>query len=135
MKKSFFNVALLVGLSMATIGCQKENLKEPEVIEREMEDCISVDYTVDGVAMRAFFSDEASWRTFVHNLFVLAEEGHRVSFCDSNRTQRVSKETVTYTTKSRQDAEDWAKAMVVSGYEVTITYDKNTNLYTCVASK
>ena len=65
----------------------------------------------------------------------LAEEGHRVSFRNANQERGIKKDVVTYTTKDRDAAYEWASQMGNDGYEVFINYDKTTGVYTCVASK
>lgn len=46
-----------------------------------------------------------------------------------------SKEVLTYTTTNENDAADWAKAKTKEGYEVTISYNSKTGVFTCIAVK
>lgn len=133
MKHSIKTVALFIGLSMVAVSCQKENIVEQGISAEDHHAYISVDYTIDGAAMHATFQDEASWHEFLHWMFALAEEGHRVSFGDSNRLSGLTKEKVTYTTQSQTDAESWGDKMAKKGYQVTIDYNEKTKTYTCVA--
>ena len=135
MKHNFRTVALFIGLSMLAVSCQKETFVEQDTEVEATREYISVNYSIDGVNMQATFNDEASWREFLHWMFALAEEGHRVSFGDSSRINGLTKETVTYTTKSQADAEAWADMMYKKGYEVSIDFDEKTKTYTCVAIK
>ena len=135
MKRKIITFALFAGLSMLAIGCQKETFAEHDAEVETTHEYISVNYSIDGVNMQATFNDESSWREFLHWMFALAEEGRRVSFGDCNRISGLTKETVTYTTKSQSDAEAWADMMYKNGYEVSIDFDEKTNTYTCVAIK
>ena len=84
MKKTIKTVALFLGMSLAAASCQKENVVEIASNVESTEAYISVTYFVDGIAMHATFNDESSWQEFLHQMFALAEEGHRVRFGSSN---------------------------------------------------
>ena len=135
MKKTFKTLFLFIGMSMFAVSCQKENIVEPGITTGEMQDYISISYMIDDVSMHAVFQDEASWREFLHWLFVLAEEGHEVRFGNSNRVQSLTKKTVTFTTTNQEEAEEWSRGMVKDGYDVSIIYNEKTGIYTCVAVK
>ena len=90
-------------------------------------------YNIDGVTYQASFDNEESWKDFLHWLFALAEEGHRVSFRNANQERGITKETVTHVTFDHDEALAWADNMRKRGYEVTVTFDENTKEYTCVA--
>lgn len=133
MRQNYKTIALFLGLSLVAVSCQKENEVELCVPITESQTCLSVSYTIDGVVSHISFSDETSWQEFLRHLFVLAEQGHRVSFSNSNRVSGLSKETVTYTTKSQSDAQKWCDRMAKQGFEVTLEYDKSTSTYICTA--
>lgn len=84
MKKTIKTVALFLGMSLVAASCQKENVVEIASDVESTEAYISVTYFVDGIAMHATFNDESSWQEFLHQMFALAEEGHRVRFGSSN---------------------------------------------------
>jgi len=70
-------------------------------------------------------------------MLALAEEGHTVSFRNEETALRgdSSKDVVTYTTTSHDDAYKWADKMSNEGYTVTIRFDNETGIYTCNAIK
>ena len=84
MKQNYKTIALFLGLSLVAVSCQKENVVEIASNVESTEAYISVTYFVDGIAMHATFNDESSWQEFLHQMFALAEEGHRVRFGSSN---------------------------------------------------
>ncbi len=84
MKKTVKTVALFLGMSLVAASCQKEDVFETSSDVESTEVYISVTYFVDDIAMHATFNDESSWQEFLHQMFALAEEGHRVRFGSSN---------------------------------------------------
>ncbi len=138
MKKTLKTIAFLAVLSVAATGCQKEELISPTAFEETIGTTLTVVYTVDGVSSTTTFDNEAAWLEFLDYLVALAEEGHSVSFRDSHSNQTassLSKDVVTYTTRSRDDAKTWADGMTKQGYTVDIDYDSTTGIYTCIATK
>ena len=136
MKKIFRSVVLISVMSLAVVSCQKETLVDPSnPVASESVSRYSVCYTVDGKTTQVTIAGEAAWNSFLHRLFALAEEGHTVSFRHANQAQNQSKEKVTYTTSNEQDAFTWAEKMFNAGYEVTITFDEETGIYTFIAIK
>lgn len=136
MKKIVRTLALMLVLSMAATGCQKENLLEPQGVVAENQTVRKVVYTVDGVSGSATLTGEAEWLAFMNRMVALAEEGRSVTFWNEGKVQTCNaKEIVTYTTSSKPDAIAWAAAMTDNGYYVTITYNERTQMYECVAIK
>ena len=136
MKKEIKTVAFLAVLSLAATGCQKENVL-PTIgggIEQTT-GTILVTYSINGEIFQATLS-ESEWDAFLERMIALAREGYEVSF-SKNRSSLTSqsKEKVTFVTTSQQEAIAWSSNMVDQGYEVTITFDKKTGVYTCVAEK
>lgn len=84
MKYSYKTIALFLGLGLVAASCQKEDVFETSSDVESTEEYISVTYFVDDIAMHATFNDESSWQEFLHQMFALAEEGHRVRFGSSN---------------------------------------------------
>lgn len=135
MNLNYKSVALFLDLSLVVASCQKENVVEQSVSAEDQQSFISVVYTVDDVTRHATFTDEESWRAFIHWMVALSEEGHRVSFEEDAVKYGMTKETVTYVTSSQSDAETWSAKMAKDGYRVSVFYDKKTNLYTCEATR
>ena len=125
-------------LGLTSVGCQKENLVEENTnIVTQASTVRTVFYAVDGVEHRITLIGDDAWNDFLQHLFALAEEGHSVTFRNEEAASRVvsTKETVTYTTKNKDEAYAWCEEMANQGYLVTFTFDPNTNTYKCVAIK
>ncbi len=134
MKKNFKSLALLAALTLAATACQKENDVLPFGTEQTTE-TLQVVYTINGEVFHATLS-ESEWDAFVERMLALAREGYEVSFSkngSSVTSQR--KEVVTFVTENEQDAHEWANAMTDQGYWVTISFDKKTGKYTCIATR
>ena len=134
MKKVIKTIALLTIMGMTATSCQKENIVEPQGVVADV-GFKTIYYTIDGVTAQASFVGEEPWNRFLDWLITLAEEGHRVSFRNANQERSIKKDVVTYTTKDRDAAYEWASQMENAGYEVFIDYDKTTGVYNCVAIK
>lgn len=135
MKKEIRTFALFAVLTLAATSCQKEIGVNPMAISEQTSETIDVVYSIDGEVFRITIN-ESEWDAFVERMLALAREGYRVSF-SKNGDSMVSprKEIVTFTTTSEEEAHAWANNMANQGYEVTITYDKKTKIYTCEAVK
>ena len=124
-------MAVLVLLGLATAGCTKENVVEDNVVAIVTQ---STSYTVDGILYYANPRNDEEWSEFLDRMIALAEEGHSVQFW-RNDIQRgdATKEVVTYTTTSAELAKKWAAEKKEEGYAVSISYNQQTGVYTCVA--
>ena len=66
----------------------------------------------------------------------LAREGYEVTLVQKDQANTCpSKENVVFTTQDPDVAADWTDKMYKKGYTVTITYDDETGIYTCIAIK
>ena len=65
----------------------------------------------------------------------MAKEGHKVSCYDESKREQTygAKEKVTFTTTDENSARKWLYEMFEAGYEVQLTYDEKTGMYTCTA--
>jgi len=135
MKKVIRTVALFAVLSMVAVGCQKETITDWQANMVMPSETHNVVYTVDGTTYTASFSSEVEWLAFLDRLFALAEEGRSVSFrnAESPVNTKQNREIVTYTTRDKADAENWADVMQKGGYRVRIDFDEHTGIYTCTA--
>ena len=131
MRKTFTTIALFAVLGTLAVSCQKENIIDETSIVAENDKVYSVYYTVDGVTHQLTLVGDNAWHDFLNRMFVLAEEGHEVTFRNEEAASRVvsTKEVVTYSTSSHDDAYSWAEKMVDDGYTVTITFDKEKKNY------
>ena len=131
-------MALLAVLSVAAVSCQKENLvpSTPAEVITDNQAVYIYQYEVNGIRSRITLRGEAERTDFINRMLALAQEGNTVSFFDETQyTQNFTKEDVTYTTKDKEDALNWASSMLDLGYAVTIEYDKNKGIYNCTASR
>ena len=138
MKTTIKTVALLAVLSVAAVSCQKENLvpSTPAEVITDNQAVYIYQYEVNGIRSRITLRGEAERADFINRMLALAQEGNTVSFFDETQyTQNFTKEDVTYTTKDKEDALNWASSMLDLGYAVTIEYDKNKGIYNCTASR
>lgn len=137
-KKTIKIMALLAVLSVAAVSCQKENLvpSTPAEVITDNQAVYIYQYEVNGIRSRITLRGEAERTDFINRMLALAQEGNTVSFFDETQyTQNFTKEDVTYTTKDKEDALNWASGMLDLGYTVTIEYDKNKGIYNCTASR
>ena len=138
MKTTIKTMALLAVLSVAAVSCQKENLvpSTPAEVITNNQAVYIYQYEVNGIRSRITLRGEAERTDFINRMLALAQEGNTVSFFDETQyTQNFTKEDVTYTTKDKEDALNWASGMLDLGYTVTIEYDKNKGIYNCTASR
>lgn len=137
MRKTFTTIALIAVFASMAVSCQKENIINQPAIVSESCATYTVQYTIDGVSRTVTLIGEDTWHDFLSHMFALAEEGHVVSFRKVASTSNTvaTKETVTHSTTSKDEAFAWADKMHDAGYAVTIRYDKEKGVYTCYAIK
>ncbi len=137
MRKTIITISLFAVLGTLAVGCQKENIIDETTIVAENGKVYTVIYTVDGVTHQLTLVGDDAWHDFLNRMFALAEEGHVVSFRNEEASSRVvpSKDVVIFSTKDHDKAYAWADAMSEEGYTVTISYDRETGVYTCEAVK
>ena len=137
MKVKIKSLALLAVLSIAAVGCQKENIVESQTAMQIPQNASvrNITYTIDGVTFYAIIRGEQHWQDFLDTMFALVKEGHKVSIRNSNTSSNVllSKQVVTYSTSSESDAQKWCDSMIDAGYAVSMEYDERTGLYICTA--
>ena len=131
MKKVIKTVALLGMLSLAATGCMKENVANPVATTTGYE----LAYTTGSYYGHENLNSDEEWSLFLDRMFALAKEGYEVTIIGNNSSVSSAKEVVTYTTTSEEDAKNWTKNMVQQGYDVSISYDDRTGVYTCIAIK
>ena len=137
MKKIIIPATLLAMLSLTTVSCQKENLVETATQSVENNATRTIRYTVNGTAYRQVIHTDEDLDALMFTLFALVREGYTVRMMDENNTfsETSVKVTETYTTKIEKEAKTWAKEKMMDGYVVTITYNEQTGIYTCIATK
>jgi hypothetical protein len=135
MNKSIKKVALLTVLSLAAVSCQKETMVNPQTGVETSGTVYTVRYTVNGVTHTETLVGEQAWSAFLQRMLALAEEGYRVTVSKNTDTAQysMSKEVVTFETKSKEEAAAWIVQKVNEGYDVTFSFNENTGVYTCIA--
>lgn len=133
MKKQFFSVALFVVLVTMAVGCQKENLVEPQSTVAEIGTVRTVSYAVNGIVYRVFLHGNAEWDAFVDSMMSLSEQGYDVRITNESAAKQspATKDVQTITTTDCNEAKEWAKKKSDEGYAVAIHYEDG--VYTCVA--
>ena len=135
MRKSIITMALFVSMVLLAASCQKEENLYSESSNIEMSDVKTVTYSIDGVMYSVHVQSEAEYDELLASLMSVAKSGSVVKLYNSNNRCDCAKETITYQTHISSQAISWAKDMRAAGYDVTITYDKDQDLYTCVATR
>ncbi len=137
MKKQLKTVALFAVLSLMAVGCQKETIVEPNTGIQQTMNVRTVTYSIDGVTQQIVIRGDEAWMDFLKQLTALARQGHRIQFRyeESRATTSTTKEVVTYTTSSEEDATSWCNIMSENGYEVEMYYDEKNGKFVCTARK
>ena len=135
--KTIKALALIAVLGTMSAGCQKETMVEPQTTVAEVGAVHHVHYTVNGELCQERLVGEDAWNDFLYRMMALAERGYNIRILNENRTSQasVSKEVVTYTTTDKDAAVTWCNNMHSLGYDVSLSYDPETGVYTCIAVK
>lgn len=132
-------LAMFSVLSLLAVGCQKEFNTDysPETSISEECNLYKVRYSIDGIQHYTIHHNKKEHSAFIYYLLDLAEQGHKVEFCNENISNNTiaTKETVYYSTDNKTNALQWASNMEAEGYKVIITYDPENKIYNCVAWK
>ena len=137
MNRTLKTIALCGVIGLTAVSCQKENLVENPGVVAQNDTVRTVLYNIDGVEHRISLVGEDAWNDFLQHMFALAEEGHKVSFRNEDKTASIvpTKETVTFSTKKKSEAYAWCDEMAEAGYEVFLEYDATTGMYNCTATR
>ncbi len=101
---------------------------EPE--PPQMQHVRNIVYTVDEQTTTVQLFTEEEFDALLDRFCDYAESGSSVSFYNANRaTKGASKESVTYSTSSRDQMKAWMRQMEDAGKTVTVTYDSGTGTY------
>ena len=130
--KKIKTIVMLAALGLSLASCSKEDVKDDTYA---VTTASSVTYFINGEQHYANPQTEEEWSFFLDRMFALAEEEHSVRFVRTNASQQVcsAKEVLTYETNNYTSAKKWALQKTLEGYDVTITYDQETGIYTCIA--
>lgn len=128
-------MALFVSMTLLAASCQKEENLYSETSNIEMTDDKTFTYSIDGVMHSVPVQSEAEYDELLASLLSAAQSGCVVKLYNANNRSDCAKETITYQTPSLSQAQSWAKDKIAEGYNVTVTYDKDQELYICVATR
>ena len=137
MKKTTKTLALLLVFSAVAVSCQKENLlsTSPAVVINDNPTIYIYQYDVNGIRSQITLRGETERTNFINRMMALAKEGNTVSFFDETKyTQLLSKGTVTFSTKVKEEALQWILEKTDLGYQVSVSYDEETGYYNCIAT-
>ena len=134
MKKTIKVIFASALLCTVAVGCQPEKVEPITVIARESESYCMY-YSIDGAEYHSDISGALERSLFFDQMIALARQGYTVTVGRTANLQSTAKETVTFTTTDPTEAKQWANDMFNNGYFVTINYDSDHGIYTCIATR
>ena len=135
MKKSIKTIAVFTALIIVAVSCQKETENLSVQSNEYVATSNVASYKIDGKIYCELIKSEQDWSVFLYRMLALAEEGYTVTVSSRVAATSASKEVVTYTTTDKTDAYNWSDNMSNHGYDVTISFNNSTGVYTCIAIK
>ena len=129
----FIALALLLGGLLP--ACQKEEMVEHNCHAVENNQTATITYIIDNKSFAVEIRNDREREELFSYLLSMAKEGHKVSCYDESKREQNygTKEKVTYETTDENSARKWLYEMFEAGYEVQLTYDEKTGMYTCTA--
>ena len=137
-------VLLSVAMAGVITSCQKDEFQNEMVLpSHEMSQKnlahtnTTLRYWIDGVGYSREFASQQEMDNYISYLISLTREGRTVIIQGSENPSYAPSENdkLTFTTKDRTEMKSWADKMTLSGYDVEITFDEETGLYTGTATK
>lgn len=131
----FIALALLLGGLLP--ACQKEEMVEQNCHAVENNETATITYIIDNKSFAVEIRNDREREELFSYLLLMAKEGHKVSCYDESKREQTygAKEKVTYETTDENSARKWLYEMFEAGYEVQLTYDEKTGMYTCTATR
>lgn len=135
MKKT--TITLIVLMGMLATGCTKDTFVEANTSATEVSGTYNLTYSINGTVHNVSFRTEGEYKAFLQYLMRLARENGEVRLTSrgSFTGLTLTKEKLTFTTKSIEEASAWAAEKLELGYDVTVEYNEETGIYTCIAIK
>lgn len=136
-KNATLFISLALMLSAMLPSCEKESVSTHHVANVQEQDGILLNYLVNGKQYSSAIEDEAKLKVMLGNLIETAKEGQCVTILPDGSSVLMAtdnNEPIVFQTSSEQEALAWTREMLHRGYEVNITYDRRTQIYTCVAT-
>ena len=137
--------AVLLSVAMAGVmtSCQKDEFQNEILVSHEMSQKnlahvnTTLRYWIDDVGYSREFASQQEMNNYISYLISLTCEGRTVIIQGSENPSYAPSENdkLTFTTKDRTEMKSWADKMTLSGYNVKITFDEETGLYTGTATK
>jgi len=124
MNKLIKLTVIMVAATIAMTACKPEPV--------DVQHARRIIYTVDGRTSTAYLNTESEFDALLDRFCDYAEDGKNVTFYNpdnTGNTKAASKETVTYSTTSRDKMKRWMRQMEDAGKTVTVTYDTNSGTY------
>ncbi len=135
-KTFFLKAAMLALMATSIMGCQKEFPTSPASCGTAVTASYCIRYHIDNDEYYTVLNDEQALSDFIDRMTALALKGHRVNYrCINRNDTSCTKEKVTFTTTNSDDAKRWCKEKTMEGYDVTMLFDQETGVYTCIAVK
>ena len=144
MKEQYIKMAALCIVLGTMASCQKEEISSEMVLpshEMSQKNLAHVNttlrYWIDGVEYNQEFASQQEMDNYICYLIGLTREGKTIIIQGSENPSYAPSENdkLTFTTKDRTEMKSWADKMTLSGYDVEITFDKETGIYTGTATK
>ena len=141
-KKQIRIVLLGVALSGTMASCQKDEFQSEILVSQEMSlknkahVSHTLQYWIDGVEYNASFTSEAEKSAYISYLIGLTLEGREITIGGSENPSMApeSSDKLTFKTSDEAEMGIWVNDMEKKGYNVTVSFDKETGLYTGTAT-
>ena len=137
-------VLLTAALAGTMASCQKEEFQNEMVLpshEMSQKNLAHINttlrYWIDGVEHNQEYASQQEMDEYISYLIGLTREGKTIIIQGSENPSYAPAEndTKTFTTSDEGEIQKWGKEMKGKGYNVKITFDEETGLYTGTATK
>ena len=137
-------VLLSVAMAGVITSCQKDEFQNEMVLpshEMSQKNLAHVNptlhYWIDGVEYNRDFASQQEKNNYISYLISLTLEGKTIIIQGSENPSYAPTESdkLTFTTKNGAEMDAWIIEMEGKGYNVELTFDKETGLYTGTATK
>jgi hypothetical protein len=126
--KNIARLFILLAAVVALTACNKEKEIEAEV--QQTERVRDITYTVAGRTTTVHLNTEFEWDALLDCFCDYAQGGDTVTFHNTcATTSQETKETVNFSTTSRDEMKSWMARMENEGMTVTVTYDPATGTW------
>jgi len=129
-------VAVATAAAMLFPGCEKEGALVPSTGTARQYSHMKCQYLIDGVEIAASSGTENASDSLLAELFSRVRQGGVLTVKAQSGcvgSLDANGEPIVFTTPSEREALAWMQSMSEQGYDVTVTYNSKTRLYTCTA--